>query len=99
MVSLFRLLRRFVKGEEVSVDIFDYVLTALEELVKEVSVRSFVLVSVQVRVMAMLGYVDTAVIPEAIRNIAPKDTAKLHSSLIEQKIKGLYTQAIDVSHL
>ena len=99
VVSLFRLLRRFVKGEEAAGDLFDYVEAALSELVRETTVQSFVLLAVQVRILALLGYVDMKNVPESVRSLSPHEISTQYSSDIELKIEKLYTHAISVSHL
>lgn len=99
VVSVFRLLRRFVKGEEAHPDFFDYVLSALNELVKEIPKNHFVLMSVQVRILSLLGYVDINMVPEILRNIEPHEIAVNYETTIESQIEKIYTHAISVSHL
>lgn len=99
VVSLFRLLRRFVRGEEAAPDLFDYVLASLIELSGEVEERSFVLLVVQVRILSILGYVDAKIIPESVRTLLPQDIAQHCSDDTEHRIEQLYTHALSVSHL
>ncbi|MFT7645105.1 MAG: recombinational DNA repair protein (RecF pathway) [Candidatus Paceibacteria bacterium] len=99
VVSLFRLLRRFVKGEEADPEFFDYIATALTELTGEMKVRSFVLLVVQVRTLSLLGYVDVKTVPEAVRILPPQEIAEQYSADIELQIGKLYTHAVAVSHL
>lgn len=99
VVSLFRLLRRFVKGEEAAPGLFDYVVAAFDELSGEVAERPFVLMVVQVHVLAVLGYVDKKVLPESILLLQPPEIAKQHTKDIERQINNLYTHAVSMSHL
>lgn len=99
VVSLFRLLRRFVKGEEAAPELFDYVVAAFEELSGSVLKRSFVSIVVQVQVLAVLGYVDKKVIPESVLSIEPKEIAGYYSESVELQVNGLYTHAVSISHL
>ena len=99
VVSLFRLLRRFVKGEEAAPELFDYVTAAFDELSGKVDERPFVLLTVQVYVLAVLGYVDKKVFPESIWSIQPSYIAGQYSEVIEKQINNLYTHAVSMSHL
>jgi len=99
VVSLFRLLRRFVKGEEPAQDFFDYVVASLTELTGETEVRSFVSLAVQVRILSLLGYVDVKTVPESVLNLPPRDIAGQYSADIELQVEKLYTHAVSVSHL
>jgi len=84
VVSLLRLLRRFVKGEEPAPAFYQYVIVQM---------------AIQVQILALLGYVDNERIPETIRDIAPKDIIVKSDSKTLEIIEKLYTHAISVSHL
>lgn len=99
VVSLFRLLRRFVRGEESDAVLFDYVVASLQVLSQDLDQRQFVQMVIQVRIMALLGYVDTKVIPEVVRAVTPKEVVKQYTPVVQQRIETLCTQAITVSHL
>lgn len=99
IVSLARLLRRFVKGEEASPDLFDYVVSSMNELVSDHVDRLFVLMTLQVHILAYLGYVDLKLIPEVIRRVSPGDLASKYNAEIDKQINNLYTHAVTSSHL
>jgi recombinational DNA repair protein (RecF pathway) len=99
VVSLARLLRRFVKGEEASPDFFDYVTAAFEVLAKDCIHRPFLLMALQVHILAYLGYVDAKAIPEEINQAAPGDLLGKYDEKITKKIDDLYTHAVSSSHL
>jgi len=98
VVSVFRLLRRFVKGEEISAELFDFVRDGLEVLKSENS-SLFVGEVVQLRIMAYLGYVDSKKIPETIRSVDPKELIKFDTKEVSLVVDKLYVQAVESSHL
>lgn len=99
VVNICRLLRRFVKGEEADVKLFDYVIAALEELRMNHARRSFVEVVVMVHILGFLGYVDVQKLPIELRELIPADIPKYHSEEAYKQVEKLYTHAVSVSHL
>ncbi|MCA9357002.1 recombination protein O N-terminal domain-containing protein [Candidatus Nomurabacteria bacterium] len=99
VVSLFRLLRRFLKGEEQAQELFNYTLASLEELIKVHTERNFLEMALQVHILAKLGYVDINNIPANLQSVDPDDVSKQYSDDIYRQIEKLYTQAVTVSHL
>ncbi len=99
VVSLFRLLRRFLKGEEAAADLFDLTKKGLEVLQKETKERTFVEEVIQLRILAKLGYVDIKKIPEIIRDTSPDDIAKHLNPTLQKIINQLYLHAVEISHL
>ncbi len=99
VVSLFRLLRRFVKGEEPAPVLFDYVTAALTELIKSIDERIFVQMAVQVKLLGLLGYVDVRFIPDDLRETSPGEIAQHCTMENGRHVGRLYEQAINVSHL
>ena len=99
VVSLCRLLRRFVHGEEPVPELFSYLLGALSVLAESVPHRAFVEQVVAVQVLAFLGYVDTATLPDALRDVAPEQVAAQYSTVSAAQVAALYTQAVSESHL
>lgn len=99
VVSLSRLLRRFVKGEDPSPEFFDYVISAFEELVNSHEERLFVLMSTQVHILAHLGYVDIKLVPESVRSVLPSRVASQYTKEAESQVNKLYTHAVSISHL
>lgn len=99
IVNVFRLLRRFVKGEEIDTNLFDYIIATLEELQKDQVHRSFVEVVAMTNVLGYLGYVDRQKIPELLCELAPSEVAKYYAEATQVVVERLYTQAVAVSHL
>jgi recombinational DNA repair protein (RecF pathway) len=100
VVSVFRLLRRFFKGEEPAPELFDYIVQAVEKLAIEQPERTFLQMLIQVHILAELGYVDNQLLPTALQNrtLASLDTTN-YSETDERTIEQLYTQAVSASHL
>lgn len=99
VVAICRLLRRFVKGEEIDIKLFDYVVLAMDELEREIEKRSFVQMIIQVHILGLLGYVDTNKIPEPLSKADPKELAEHFTEEIFKQTEMLYNQAITTSHL
>ncbi len=98
-VALFRLLRRFIHGEEAHADLFDFISSALDVLVEEVDERIFISLWVEVQVLRSLGYVDALAIPVAVRDISLADVCCQCNLEIEKQMRQLITQAVSHSQL
>lgn len=99
VVSVFRLLRRFLKGEEAARELFDYVLASLDELVEERKYRQFLQMVIQVHILAELGYVDRKSIPSAVQSASPANISNLYNQSLIKQVEDVYTNAVSVSHL
>jgi DNA repair protein RecO len=99
VVNLIRLIKRFVRGEEANLELYDFVCSGLEALVTKIEHRRFTEELIQLRVLAFLGYVDTNQLPEEVRYCQPSASSKHHDSQLAVKISQLYEQAVSVSHL
>lgn len=99
VVSIFRLLRRFLKGEEAAVNLFDYTLSGLDELAGTPTERQFVEMVVQVRILSQLGYVDEKNIPSELLKAEASSIVQFADDVLKKKIENIYTQAIAASHL
>jgi DNA repair protein RecO len=100
VVSVFRLLRRFFKGEEPAPELFDYIAHAVKKLSIVQPDRAFLQMLIQVHILAELGYVDNQLLPQALqsRSLESLDTTH-YSEADERTIEKLYTQAVSASHL
>ncbi len=67
VVLIYKLLRRYIRGEEASPALYDYCVKALNVVTGEVAKRSLLDLLIQVNIMRHLGYVDDVAIPEDIR--------------------------------
>lgn len=99
VVAICRLLRRFVKGEEVDVELFDYVVLAMDTLSDKIKKRTFVEMVVQVHILGLLGYVDINKIPKPLFELVPMKLPEYFTEETYKQIESLYTQAITISHL
>lgn len=99
VVSVVRLLRRFVHGEVSDREFFDEVVSLLEVTLENMEHRSFVEQVVQVRLLGRLGYVDTKYIPLPLREAAPLELSALYTKELEAVINKLYAHAVSMSHL
>jgi len=99
VVSLFRLLRRFVKGEEAAPELFDYVATAFDGLANEIKQRQFVSAVTQVHILAVLGYVDKKILLNSVDSAELSKIASQHNLDVESRVNNLYTRAVATSHL
>lgn len=99
VVSVFRHLRRFVRGEEPAEDLFTFTTDALIELATSPNHTPFTLLVVQVRILSLLGYVDDKSVPESIQHVEPKAIAARYEPSVEKRVEALYTHAVSVSHL
>lgn len=99
VVNICRLLRRFVKGEEADVRLFEYAIATLEILRLDHAKRSFVEKVAMVHILSYLGYVDMQKIPSQLYELEPNEIVKHHDESVYKQIERLYTHAISVSHL
>jgi DNA repair protein RecO len=99
VVSIFRLLRRFVSGEQADQHFFDQTSTMIEELSSDLPERQFVSLVLQVRLLAHLGYVDQESIPHALQSGTVAEVATQVTPETKHKIETLYVNAVAVSHL
>jgi recombinational DNA repair protein (RecF pathway) len=99
VVSLVRLLRRFLRGEEAHESLFDFVVTGLRLITTATPTEVHVTEMIQLRVLAELGYVDLNQLPKVMRDCAVADLPQLVNSDHKTIIDHLYTQAISSSQL
>jgi DNA repair protein RecO len=99
VVSVVRLLRRFLRGEEAQQALFDYTKHALQVLSAQTEARQFVELVVQVELLRQLGYVAAEQIPKQLQSIQPSEISDSYNQQNAKKIEQLYSQAVSVSHL
>ncbi len=99
VVALFRLLRRFIHGEEAHTKLFDFVSSALDSLTRDLEQRAFVSLWVEVQILHALGYVDELAIPEVVRTGLVADIQSYFDERIEVQLRQLVAQAVSHSQL
>lgn len=99
VVMIFKMLRRFIQGEEPSPKLFDFCVEAFVELTKDIQDRSFLELIIQFKIMIDLGYIDEKDIPTEFTNSHFSDIGLYKDKLSAVKLKALLDKAIDNSHL
>ena len=98
VVLIFKTLRRFIHGEESLVPLFDFCLSALQGISKEINPREFIDLMIQVKILDELGYISEDL------SIDLKTTDFTHflnyqENLSNRKLEALLEKAIENSHL
>ncbi len=99
VVLLYRLLRRFIRGEEAFPDLFDFTVEALDEVLHPQTNRRLLDLYIQIRLMSMLGYVDDSAIPSDLQNLSLAEVRTKDGSEFIKKLELLVAKATDSSHL
>ena len=99
VVSLFRFLRRFIKGEEIMSDVFTETVSYLEFLRGDIVERPFMEEVFQLRLLSKFGYVVDAEIPEKVKSNDYVEISAAWDQNLETTIHKLHTKAVTVSHL
>ncbi len=92
-------LRRFIQGEEVHTELFDFCYQALVELTKEISERAFLESVIQLKILTDLGYVDEKLVPVGFKNNSLAEIKLYQKDLSLTKLKTLTEKAMENSHL
>ncbi len=96
---VFRLLRRFIKGEEASWQLYDFVIEALDELNKPQPNRHLLELFVQVRILSQLGYVDEAAVPAPLQSCTLAQVMGLQDEVSIKTMEQIVAHASESSHL
>ena len=99
VVTIFRLLRRFLSGQEPAPILFEYVVSLLQTVSSETSGRATLEKIFHVRLLRELGYVDTRTVPTVIESdITTLQTTEISVDVIVQLDK-IIDKAVATSHL
>ncbi len=96
---VYRLLRRFIKGEEASWQLYDFVIEALDELNKSQQNRRLLELFVQIRILALLGYVDEKTVPTPLQSCTLEQVLALEDEVSIKTMEQIVAHAADISHL
>jgi recombinational DNA repair protein (RecF pathway) len=99
VATVYRLLRRFIRGEEASPQLYDFVTEALDVLLLPSQNRKTLELFVQLRILAMLGYVDEEKIPQSLFTSPLKDIIGVTDEKLIKVMEILIEKASDSSHL
>lgn len=98
VITIYRALRRFYKGEESAPVLFDYVLKALPILTTDFVERAYAEQVVQLRMLYELGYVDKKRLPEVVLTELAIESLVMNSE-DNKKVERLIKHATDSSQL
>jgi len=99
VVSLVRLLRRYVQGEEAQAELFDFSVAALVAASVRMEERIWFDQCVTARCLAMLGYVAVNKLPTDVQSAQPDQLATLYAPEGHATIVSLLQTAESASHL
>lgn len=99
VVMVHRLLRRFIRGEEAFADLYDFTVSALDELLKVQPNRRTLDLFVQTRILLLLGYVSEGSVPESLRQRTLTEVAQLSDTSVKENLEKIVAQATESSHL
>lgn len=99
IIRLYKLLRRFIRGEEASVELYDFVVAALAKL-SVVSVnRQLLDPYIHCQILLLLGYVDRQQLPKELMQFDIDVVAKKEDEKLQVKLEKLILKATESSHL
>ncbi len=99
VVSFYKLLRRFIRGEEALAEVYDFSITALNELSKQAPNRKLLDLYIQIKVLSLLGYVDEETLPAPLKNLDLDVVSTKVDDKIINKLEIIIAKAADSSHL
>jgi hypothetical protein len=99
VVALYRLLRRFIRGEEPVGDLYLVVIDSLDVLLGELSNRRLAELKAEVEILARLGYVDAEAVPKTLQGLALTEVATMTDPKLEVQLEILVGKARENSHL
>ncbi len=99
VVSMVRMLRRFIQGEESMQSVFDYALESLEVLSVQQEKRAYIENVIQLRFLQQLGYVAERELPQDIKAVQPEGIVSSYSDQVDARVKLLLKRSVSSSHL
>ena len=99
VVLIYRLLRRFIRGEEASADLYDFIIHALDTIAQPQPNRRILDLYIQIHIMSLLGYVDQAAVLEVLKTKSLTDIAALGAEFPLATLENIANKATQSSHL
>lgn len=99
VVLLYRLLRRFIKGEEASSELYDFVIESLETLTKPQKNRKLVDLYVETQLLLLLGYVAEESLPTLFTEHTIATIGEVENEALTAQLEVLIGKATESSHL
>lgn len=99
VVALYRLLRRFIRGEEPVGDLYPVVIDSLNVLLGELPNRRLAELKAEVEILTRLGYVDAEAVPKTVQGLSLSAVAAMTDPKLEVQLEVLIGKARENSHL
>lgn len=99
VVLVYRLLRRFIRGEEAFTDLYDFTIAALDAVSQPQPKRRLLDLYIQTHMLSLLGYVDSEAIPEELKDKTLAEIAVLDTDVSLVQLENLAAKATESSHL
>lgn len=99
VVEIFRHLRRFIHGEEVSTELYDFVLQSLDFVARNIKQRKVVNKVIKARLLHSLGYVSEQSVPVEALNSSLEEISHGISREVDKKLEKALENAILASQL
>lgn len=99
IIRLYKLLRRFIRGEEASVELYDFVIEALAKISDESANRKLLDLYIHCQALLLLGYVDRQQLPPELIGVEIDTVAKNEDEKLQSTLEKLVLQATESSHL
>jgi recombinational DNA repair protein (RecF pathway) len=99
VVAFYRLLRRYIRGEEVSSELFDFAVLALDKMTTQIPDRKFLDLYVQIKVLEMLGYVDEKSLPTILKETNIFEVVETVDEKTMAVLEVIAAKAAENSHL
>jgi recombinational DNA repair protein (RecF pathway) len=99
VVAIYRLLRRYLRGEEPVGELYEVVISNLDVLLTDLKNRPLVEVLAELKILTILGYVDYEAIPREVRGLSLGEADKLSDPKLMAQLEVLIGKAQENSHL
>lgn len=99
VVLVYRLIRRFIRGEEPAPDLYLEVESILDVLLQPLQNRSLVELYAEVIILTRLGYVATGAVPKVLNGLSLLEVDRLVDNQLNSELKLLINKARESSHL
>lgn len=99
VVLVYRLLRRFIRGEEAFTDLYDFTIAALDAVAKPQPKRRLLDLFIQTHMLSLLGYVDSDAIPDELKDKTLAEVADLETEVALSVLENITSKATQSSHL
>ncbi len=93
VASIYKTLRRFIHGEEASPQLFDFCVATLRLVTGEVAERAFLDLCIQIKILNLLGYIDSQKIPLELGSNEAMNWHQLANPANQKNLENLISQA------